>query len=383
MFTTSTAELDGEKLSEHLVKLRDGLQSQTARTTTLENTLTTVHTTITQLEKNLTEQVNSFSLVQQAQQQEAEQMIQKIDGQVQGLRQYISTQISELTAELRSVVAATYTPSSTPSPSSAPPPGDNMINSRPLLNISSPHDTPFSPPPRQTIIIQPPTTAPSFSGKIDDKPRPFLLQLHQYTSSSYGWDKEMLFQNIGQFLKETALEWYTQISTSISPPTHWDAFQTLFLQQFSSPLRLAQIEQQWKKCIQKPDESINEFLVRLRSLWFEHKPRETEHDLVRHLFAKIRPELVPLIGVLSDATLENFLERARQAEVIEFSRFKQSCHIETPNPNASFAQMSAPRSQKSNLGRSNVTCYHCNTPGHIAPQCPYNQTSRYSDKSKN
>ena len=375
-------ELDGEKLSEHLTKLRDGLQNQTTRTNTLESTVTTVHNTINQLEQNLSGQVQSLSLAQQTQQQQVEQMIHNLDDQIQGLRQYISTQVSELTTELRSAIAAIYTPPSTPSSSLAPPSVENLINPRPLLNISSTHHAPLSPPSRRTIIIQPPTPAPSFSGSDDDKPRPFLLQLHQYTSSSYGWDKEMLFQNIGQFLKGTALEWYTQISTSISPPTHWDTFQTLFLQQFSSPLRLAQIEQQWKKCTQKSNESINEFLVRLRSLWSEHKPREREQDLVRHLFAKIRPELVPLIGVLSDPTLENFLDRARQAEVIEFSRLKQSLHTETSNFNSASTRISS-HSQKSNPGRSNITCYNCNTSGHIAPHCPCNQTPRYPYKSKN
>ena len=45
----------------------------------------------------------------------------------------------------------------------------------------------------------------------------------------------MLLHNIGQFLKRTALEWYAQVSTSTYPPTNWDAFQVLFLPQFTSP----------------------------------------------------------------------------------------------------------------------------------------------------
>jgi len=94
------------------------------------------------------------------------------------------------------------------------------MNSQSFLNTSSPRAPQVHVTPRQTVIFQPPTAASCFSGKADEKPRPFLLQLHQYTSASYGWDKEMLFLNIGQFLKETALEWFTQVSTSTSPSTH-------------------------------------------------------------------------------------------------------------------------------------------------------------------
>ncbi|CAF4619593.1 unnamed protein product, partial [Rotaria sp. Silwood2] len=105
-------------------------------------------------------------------------------------------------------LAAVRTSPPVPSPTTPLPPSSshNSIHSHSLLNVPSPPDTLLSLPARQTVIIQQATIAPSFSGKADEKPRPFLLQLHQYTNSSYGWDKEMLLQNIGQFLKGTAFE---------------------------------------------------------------------------------------------------------------------------------------------------------------------------------
>ncbi|CAF3725396.1 unnamed protein product, partial [Rotaria sp. Silwood1] len=62
-------------------------------------------------------------------------------------------------------------------------------------------------------------------------------------------------------------------------PQTWTEFTDVFLAQFNSPVRRAKQEQEWHECKQKEDETINEFLVRLRALWKEQKPKETEADL--------------------------------------------------------------------------------------------------------
>ncbi|CAF4482431.1 unnamed protein product, partial [Didymodactylos carnosus] len=66
--------------------------------------------------------------------------------------------------------------------------------------------------------------------------------------------------------------------TTMSPPIHISStiasafiqlvgFSTqIFVQQFTSPLRLAQAKEQWNQCLQKTEEPINEFIVRLRIL---------------------------------------------------------------------------------------------------------------------
>ncbi|CAF4881920.1 unnamed protein product [Rotaria sp. Silwood1] len=62
-------------------------------------------------------------------------------------------------------------------------------------------------------------------------------------------------------------------------PQTWTEFTDVFLAQFNSPVRGAKQEQEWHECKQKEDETINEFLVCLRALWKEQKPKETEADL--------------------------------------------------------------------------------------------------------
>ncbi|CAF4393931.1 unnamed protein product, partial [Adineta steineri] len=78
-------ESDGEKLSEHLTKLRDGLESQTKRTNALENTLAKVEDMIGQVEQKLNDQISSLSLNQQVQQEKMNETILKLDNKVQGL----------------------------------------------------------------------------------------------------------------------------------------------------------------------------------------------------------------------------------------------------------------------------------------------------------
>lgn len=368
------SESDGQKLHEVLIQLRDGIEGQKTKHESLEASLTLVQSTVNNLEEKLNTTEATVSAANEIRYQQFDLTIQNLEGQIHELRDHVKSQISELTSELRAVFASIRISSPSSSLPPTPPQVNNIMTSCPLFSTSS-HESSVHPSVQRTIVVQPPMPPPIFSGKKDDKPRPFLLQLAQYTSSTYGWDKETLFQNIGQFLKETALEWYTQVLTSSSPPSNWDSFHTLFLQQFSSPLRLAQLEQEWKTCVQKPNESINEFLVRLRTLWSEHKPYQKEQDLVRHLFAKARPEIVSLIGVLSDPTLENFLERARIAETIEFSRQKQSSQTKALMSNFSPAPITSTRPR-----RSSVICYLCQQPGHVAPNCPNTKTS---DATKN
>ena len=371
-------ESEGQNLQDYLTNLRDSVEKQQTQNATLESTVNNVHSAVENLTTQLNEQLNTLTDLHETQDHQ-------IDVRIQQLQRYVSDQISGLTSELKTTIEILRQQPSSPALSVRPPPStlDSIIPSPSLPYASSPNDASRSFSPRQTIIVQPPTAAPSFSGKADDRPRPFLLQLVQYTSSSYGWDKEYLFHNIGQFLKDTALEWYTQITNSANCPDNWDMFETLFLQQYRTPLRLAQTEQEWKKCTQKPNESINEFLVRLRSLWTDHKPRETERDLVRHLFTKARPELISLIGVLNEPTLKIFMERAREAEVIEFSRKKQASHNEMSSSHVSPATRSSNQNPPRNMSRSNITCFNCHTPGHLSTHCPYRQTPPYSNNSKN
>ena len=99
-------------------------------------------------------------------------------------------------------------------------------------------------------------------------------------------------------------------------------FKDLFLAQFNSPIRKARQEREWHDCKQKENETINEFLVRLRALWREQKPKETEVDLVRHLFCRMRNDLLNMIGVSRNASLDEVIKEVQQIEDILYRRAK-------------------------------------------------------------
>ena len=152
----------------------------------------------------------------------------------------------------------------------------------PLLHhnqMSSTYSTqPGATPPTRTIVLPPTSSIPTFSGKTTERPRQFLLRIEEYTHTVNHWSRDTLLHGISQYLKDDALEWYCQLHALHMMPQNWEQFSARFLAQFHSPLRAAQQEQAWIDCKQAENETINQFVVRLRSLWLEQKTDEVESD---------------------------------------------------------------------------------------------------------
>jgi citrate synthase len=185
----------------------------------------------------------------------------------------------------------------------------------------------FYPPARQlnsikpSIIVPPSSAAPAFHGKHTESPQ-FLIRVQEYAESVHAWDRITLVNGISQFLRDSALERYCQLRLSHRRPNTWAEFEDVFLAQFNSSLRKARQEQEWHECKQKESETINEFLVRLRALWREQKPKETEADLVKHLFCLMRNDLLNEIGISRTASLDEVIAEVQQIEDILYRRAK-------------------------------------------------------------
>ena len=175
---------------------------------------------------------------------------------------------------------------------------------------------------KHSIIVPPASAAPAFYGKNTESPTQFLIRVQEYAESVHAWDRATLVNGISQFLRDSALEWYCQLRLSHRRPNTWTEFTDLFLAQFNSPVRKARQEHEWHECKQRENETINEFLVRLRALWREQKPKETGRELVKHLFCRMRNDLLNMIGISRNASLDEVMTEVQQIEDILYRRAK-------------------------------------------------------------
>ena len=188
----------------------------------------------------------------------------------------------------------------------------------------------------QTILLPAATTAPIFHGKPSERPVQFLIRVEEYTETVHMWGEDMLLRGISQFLKDNALEWYCQLRRCQYLPRTWNELKQTFIKQFNSPIRIAQHKQQWKECRQNKDETINEFIIRLRALWVEQYPNESETELIKHLFCKMRPEILNVMGYARNTTLQETLAEAQRIEEILYYRAKQEAQANQTQMNYNY-----------------------------------------------
>lgn len=269
-------------------------------------------------------------------------------------------------------------------PAAAPPTTDQANRSRTLTLSPTP---PALQPPQldptpatqgSTIVLPPTSALPTFSGKPSDRPRQFLLRLVEYTRTVNKWSTTTLLHGMSQFLKDSALEWYCQLSATHTLPSTWAQFEQRFLAQFHSPIRIAQQEHEWNECKQLDNETINEFIVRLRSLWLEQKPDEIETDFIRHLFCKMRPDMLTMMNATRSVSLDDLIIEAQHVEEILYLRNKeQRLRTAYRSPPSSLLSLN-PRPRPSarpptqSTPQPTITCWRCYETGHYATTCPLN-----------
>jgi hypothetical protein len=266
----------------------------------------------------------------------------------------------------------------------------------------------------QMIILPPPAAIPVFHGRSTEGPWKFLIRVEEYTETVHMWTEDTLLRGISQFLKDTALDWYCQLRSCHSLPKTWREFKQVFLRQFNSPLRMAQQQQQWKQCKQGNEETINEFIVRLRALWVEQFPHETEQDLIKHLFCKMRPDILNIMGCPRNTSLQEIILEAQRVEEILYYRTKQQYdgnkwstnsnyfsdnmnnkNINSMNKNHDQSQRddqtynntknstSYQQMQRNHTGQQKPSCYNCGKFNHKTRDCWYQSgnNNNYSHQS--
>ena len=292
--------------------------------------------------------------------------------------------------------------------------------SYPFVNqsTSSPYTFLQQNSPATTIVLPPTASIPTLSGKSTENLRQFLLRIEQYTHTVNHWSRATFLRGISQFLKDDALEWCCQLYHTNTLSTDSTDFCNRFLTQFHSPIRIAQQEQVWVECKQHENETINQFVVRLRSLWLEQKFDEQEPDFIKHLFCKMHPDIFTLMNLPSSLSLNTIIQEAQKVEEILFLRHKEQRQREfqksklflntncfssrpkfvTPSVKStnitvpSFVETSSrshpPPSQPllpsySSLpqhSRTPITCWRCYETGYYSTDCPLNTATIPSNR---
>ncbi|CAF1266259.1 unnamed protein product [Adineta ricciae] len=192
----------------------------------------------------------------------------------------------------------------------------------------------------------------------------------------------------------TKIQHHTPLTTTLSTPTivvppisnlpeTWDEFTTQFLAQFHLPICISQQE----------NETINEFVVCLRSLWLEQKPDEKETDFIKHLLCKMKPDMLAVMNANRPQTLSNIITEAQQVEEILYLRDKEErrCANErsklaantpllTLSTNNQYSARNTPNTSPFSF---TPTCWRCYETGHYAIICPLNKTRRTFEVTDN
>lgn len=394
-----------EPSKKEKVSLQEAVEQLSTSSDTHATEIRAVREKIEQIEPSMTTTLGAIEAQTKLAVKALEENMEKVLALQASNFEKISQKVKNMHDEVTEIVQAlqpksdneTSTPNTTQEPTPAPP--IRMSNDQTLGNLTYLRPAMTLP---STIVVPPVSSFPTFAGKSTDRPRQFLLRVVEYAQTVNKWSKETLLRGISQFLKDSAFEWYCQLHITNNVPTTWDQFTTRFLEQFHSPIRIAQQEYEWDECKQSDNETINEFIVRLRSLWLEQKPKETEDEFIKHLFCKMRTDMLTLMSANRVSTLTEIIAEAQQVEEILYLRNKEARRranqrtkptTSTPwlalnTPTQASSRNTQPTTTTSGTQPSantsfTPTCWRCYEPGHYSTSCPLNESRRTFEVTDN
>ena len=237
-----------------------------------------------------------------------------------------------------------------------------------------------------TMYMPPESTAPIFHGYLSEQPAKFLYSIKDYFDATYMWGEDALLQRISIYLKGDAQEWITYLRKNNKFPKSWAEFTQQFMTHFNSPMRRTQQKQKWKECRQKENETIMQFSLRVRALWEEVYPKETEEDLVEHLLSKMHVKVMnAIVGHGRYTTVEQIISHAQIVEEAHYRREQNEKYDNNPNRRATdnnkdnanknkpwynkHSNTSHEDTLNNQAGQSKYACYHCGRSNHWARDC--------------
>ena len=145
---------------------------------------------------------------------------------------------------------------------------------------------------------------------VNCSPHEHLAHFHSACGETSQSDAFLVRQFV-QSLKGAAFTWYSQLQPGSI--LTWDNMQKAFLAQFvSSKKKVSIIDLAEAK--QKPDEGINEFISRWRSLNLQCSEKLTEHSAVQMCSNNLLPEIATFVSTAEPQTFEALVSKASNVE---------------------------------------------------------------------
>ncbi|CAF1530399.1 unnamed protein product [Didymodactylos carnosus] len=163
-----------------------------------------------------------------------------------------------------------------------------------------------------------------FGGTTKEAPGRFIIEYQQKAKTAYGWSDQATLNGISHWLTGAAAEWCQQLVQSDELPATWGEFVKLFQARFQSPERTEALKIKRNRCMQQSDESVADFYQRYKGLALEIDPKISEKTLKRHLFPKLRLDILQLMGGVDadKLALPDLMRRAAKVELHILQRKK-------------------------------------------------------------
>jgi len=145
---------------------------------------------------------------------------------------------------------------------------------------------------------------------ISSSPHEHLAHFYSACGETSQLDAFLVRQFV-QSLKGSAFTWYTQL-----PPGSiltWDDMQKAFLAQFVSSKRKVSI-MDLAQTTQKPGESVNDFIIRWRSLNLQCQEKITEQSAVQMCYNNLMPDIATFVATAEPQSFDALVSKASNVE---------------------------------------------------------------------
>lgn len=147
---------------------------------------------------------------------------------------------------------------------------------------------------------------PEIFNGVKPKPRKWIQEFNESIVAN-GWLDSIAIKYLPTFLSFSAKDWcFTEVKPFLRPDTKWYQIHNRLFENYLGEGDYEQLSKAVESARQYPDESISNFVPRLRPLILLLTPNLPEVDQLRQLKSKLRPEYKQSVALANSKTIKEF-----------------------------------------------------------------------------